>query len=202
MYASYDPLYDIADLQQGFFTAKQAMQCGYHSKHHSYFVRKGEWIREYRGVYRLAKYPLAERPDLMKWYLWSRGRDDIPKAVFSHDTALDLYEICDILPSKIHMTVPPRFRKSCVIPKVLVLYKEIVATEDTQEFFSVKVTTPCRTIIDLLERGDLAKDLMIQACSNALEKGLIVDRSALLNHAKCQQSRNLKKTLNNILEVL
>ncbi|MFH0920155.1 MAG: type IV toxin-antitoxin system AbiEi family antitoxin domain-containing protein [Fibrobacterota bacterium] len=50
-------LYAIADRQQGFFTAKQAIQAGYQDAVHPYHVQHGNWIREIRGVYRLVRYP-------------------------------------------------------------------------------------------------------------------------------------------------
>lgn len=56
-----------------------------------------------------AKYPLGERPDKMLRRLRSRGRDDKPQGVHSHETALSLHELSDINPAKLHMTVPPDF---------------------------------------------------------------------------------------------
>ena len=48
------------------------------------------WIREHRGIYRLADFPTTERPDLMLWYLWSKNRQEIPEGIYSHETALSL----------------------------------------------------------------------------------------------------------------
>ena len=65
-------LHEIAQSQQGFFTTKQATRSGFSEKTHSYHVNAGNWIREHRGIYRLADFPAPERPDLMLWYLWSQ----------------------------------------------------------------------------------------------------------------------------------
>ncbi len=62
-------LYELATAQGGFFTARQALAAGYRDNVHSYHVRSGNWIREARGVYRLNRYPLHSRPDLMVWQL-------------------------------------------------------------------------------------------------------------------------------------
>ena len=71
-------LYEIAEAQQGFFTTKQAKAVGFAENTHPYHVQAGNWIREHRGIYRLASFPRGERPDLMLWSLWSqeskRGR--------------------------------------------------------------------------------------------------------------------------------
>jgi predicted transcriptional regulator of viral defense system len=101
-------LHEVAQSQQGFFTTKQAIRSGFAEKTHSYHVNAGNWIREHRGIYRLADFPTAERPDLMLWYLWSQNRQELPQGVYSHDTALSLHELSDIMPSKLHMTVTRR----------------------------------------------------------------------------------------------
>jgi len=72
-------LYEIAQSQQGFFTAKQAIRAGYAEKVHTYHVKAGNWIREHRGIYRLTEFPSSERPDLMLWYLWSQNRREVPQ---------------------------------------------------------------------------------------------------------------------------
>ena len=69
-------------------------------------MRAGNWIREYRGIYRLADFPTGDRPDLMLWYLWSQNRKEVPEGTYSHETALSLHELSDIMPSKLDMIVP------------------------------------------------------------------------------------------------
>jgi hypothetical protein len=94
----------MAQSQQGFFTTKQAIRSGFAEKTHSYHVNAGNWIREHGGIYRLADFPTPERPDLMLWYLWSQDRQEVPEGTYSHETALSLHELSDIMPSKLHMT--------------------------------------------------------------------------------------------------
>jgi hypothetical protein len=55
-------LYEIAEDQQGFFTTKQAKATGFAENTHPYHVQAGNWIREHRGIYRLASFPRGERP--------------------------------------------------------------------------------------------------------------------------------------------
>ena len=99
-------LYEIAEGQQGFFTTKQAKAAGFAENTHPYHVQAGNWIREHRGIYRLASFPRGERPDLMLWSLWSRNRGEAAQGVYSHQTALSLYDLSDVMPAKLHMTVP------------------------------------------------------------------------------------------------
>lgn len=166
-------LFEIAEAQSGFFTTKQAKAAGFAEKTHAYHVQAGNWIREYRGIYRLADFPSVERPDLMLWYLWSRGRNDIPQGVYSHETALSLHELSDANPSRLHMTVPMSFRRNSEIPSVLVLHRANVPTEDTQEMSGVRCMTPLRTIIDLVTKGKTDRTFLKQAIQEALARGLI-----------------------------
>ena len=166
-------LYEVARSQQGFFTTKQAIRVGFSEKVHSYHVKAGNWIREHRGIYRLAEFPTPERPDLMLWYLWSQNRQEVPQGTYSHDTALSLHELSDIMPSKLHMTVPKSFRRNSRIPEILVLHPAHLDAADVQEMFGVHVTRPLRTIVDLLQSGHLDRTQLKRAVDEAIRRGLI-----------------------------
>src|SRR6266550_3833075 len=47
-------LFEIAERQQGFFTTEQARAAGFAENTHPYHVQVGNWIREHRGICRLA----------------------------------------------------------------------------------------------------------------------------------------------------
>src|SRR3990167_3405495 len=147
---AFERLYAIAEDQQGYFTTKQAESAGLDEKNHAYHVRAGNWERERRGIYRLKKYPAAARPDLILWSLWSRNRKDEPQGVYSHQTALSIYDLSDLNPSKIHMTVPPSFRRNSAVPEVLVLHKGVLAKDEVESIQGFRVTKPLRAIADLM----------------------------------------------------
>jgi predicted transcriptional regulator of viral defense system len=166
-------LYEIAQSQQGFFTAKQAIRAGFTEPAHPYHVHAGNWIREHRGIYRLADFPYSDRPDLMVWYLWSENRLEIPQGTYSHGSALSLHELSDLMPSKLHMTVPREFRRS-VIPNILVLHRAELKPGEVQEIHGVRVTRPLRTITDLLKDRSTERHQLKLAFDEALRRGLIV----------------------------
>src|SRR5664279_4010043 len=91
-------LFEFAEQQQGFFTTKQAKAAGFAENTHPYHVQVGNWIREHRGIYRLALFPAADRPDLVLWALWSRNRNEEVEGAYSHHTALSLYDLSDLNP--------------------------------------------------------------------------------------------------------
>src|SRR5271167_2673530 len=166
-------LYEIAEGQQGFFTTKQAKAAGFAENTHPYHVQAENWIREHRGIYRLALFPAADRPDLVLWSLWSRNRKEEVEGAYSHHTALSLYDLSDLNPAKLHMTVPTDFRRNSEIPGILVLHYADLAESDVQTAHGFKFTRPLRTILDLIEAGTVERHFIRQALRQAVDRGLI-----------------------------
>jgi predicted transcriptional regulator of viral defense system len=166
-------LYEVAEGQDGFFTTKQAKAAGFAENTHPYHVQAGNWIREHRGIYRLASFPRGERPDLMLWSLWSRNRREAAQGVYSHQTALSLHDLSDVMPAKLHMTVPMSFRRNSEIPRVLVLHFADLPQSYIGIAHGVRVTKPVRTILDLLEGGEVPAATLRQALREGLRRGLI-----------------------------
>jgi predicted transcriptional regulator of viral defense system len=164
-------LFEIADAQQGFFTAKQAVTAGYSEKNHAFHVHSGNWIRELHGVYRLRSYPQSPEAHLVLWSLWSRGKDGEPQGVYSHETVLSHYNLSDVNPSHLHMTVPKEFKRSVELPKDLVLYKAVLPKSDIRPMRGYRMTTVKRALEDIVEEGELSRDLIEQAVQEALRTG-------------------------------
>jgi predicted transcriptional regulator of viral defense system len=164
-------LFAVAETQGGFFTAKQAEDAGFDRTHHAYHVRTGNWVREHRGVYRLTRFPMPERPDLILWSLWSRNRDDQAQGIYSHQTALSIYDLSDVMPAKLHMTVPRSFRRNAEIPPVLILHYEDISADEVEEREGYRVTSPIRTIVDV--RHEVSNDVLSQAFNEAKTRGLV-----------------------------
>ncbi len=193
--ASKDRLFQIADSQQGYFTSAQATECGYSRTNFHRYIGSGEWIKEQRGIYRLARYPVTSHPDLVLWGLWSRNSTGKIQGVWSHETALELYELSDVMPAKMHMTVPKRFRKWTAIPKHIIFHFAHLSDADVISQQGYLVTTPLKTIIDIVEEGKLSEDLMVQAIQDALQKGLI-SRKQLNEAASVEIHAKLTRILN------
>jgi len=168
-----DRLFEIADRQQGYFTSQQATKCGYSRTNFHRHITSGEWIKEQRGIYRLVHYPITSHPDLVLWSLWSRNIKGKVQGVWSHETALEIHELSDVMPAKMHMTVPKKFRKWTNIPKNLVLYFADLSDIDIITQQGYLVTKPLKTIIDIIKEGKLSEDLIVQAIRDALQKGLV-----------------------------
>jgi len=177
----------IASRQQGYFTARQALEAGYSYPSQYYQSETGNWIREGYGVYRIADYMAADRPDLVLWSFWSRDRKGKPQGVFSHETALSIHELSDVMPVNLHMTVPPSFRRSTRTPAILVIHRAMLEPADIEIMEGYSVTRPLRTIIDVAAAAAISADLLEQAIRQGLQRGL-VERDDLTKAAKLNPS--------------
>ena len=166
-------LFEVAEQQQGFFTTKQAKAAGFAENTHPYHVQVGNWNREHRGIYRLALFPTTDRPELVLWALWSRNRNEEVEGVYSHHTALSLYDLSDLNPAKLHMTVPTDFRRNSQTPGILVLHYADLPESDIQTAQGFKFTRPLRAVLDLIEAGTVERTFIRQALRQAVDRGLI-----------------------------
>jgi len=173
-------LYEIASAQGGYFTSAQARQVGYAYSQQHFHVRRGNWLKIERGLFRLRNFPPGEREGLIRWSLWSRNQKGIPQAVVSHDTALGVHGLSDVMPSLVHLTVPKSFRKRT--PPGCVLRKDDLAPSDMESRTGYRITTPLRTLLDVAG-SPLSREHLNRAVANALQQGLV--RLAALETAGC-----------------
>jgi predicted transcriptional regulator of viral defense system len=173
---SYQKLFKTALAQEGFFTTRQAVEAGYSAKNHAYHVNRGTWVREERGIYRLSRFPESQEGDLILWSLWSRDRKGRTQGVYSHQTALRIHELTDLNPSRLHMTVPPAFRRSAPTPKVLVLHRQEFGLGDVEQMKGYGVTKVRRTLEDLAGEGSVTEVTIRQGVEEGVRRGILTLR--------------------------
>ncbi len=156
--------------QGGYFTAKQAREAGYDYPHLGYHVSTGNFERVEHGLYRLASLPPGEHDDLVRLTLWSRNRQDEPQAVVSHESALVLHDLSELLPAEIHLTAPPTFRKDP--PAGCVLHKARLAPKAIEERAGFRVTVPLQTLLDVAASG-VPEEPLQKAVADAVARGLV-----------------------------
>jgi len=172
---SEERLYTIASEQQGYFTTAQALSAGFQDATHPYHIKNGDWIREWRGIYRIARYPRSDEEHYVLWSLWSRNRNGIRQGIYSHQTALSLFNLSDIMPEKIHMTVPSSFRRHSEIPGVIVLHFGNIMPQEIEEREGYAVSRPNRAIVDLIIEESVSIDIIRQAYREARQRGFITE---------------------------
>jgi len=160
----YNQLYQIAEDQGGYFTSAQAGDVGYSWERLSNTVKVGRFERVYRGVYRLANYPGSRFEDL--FIAWLRTG---PNSVISHESALSVYDLSDILPHEIHVIVPrtaSRRRKGIRQHTNQLEVKDITTRE------GLPITTVARTLADVSATG-LAKEQVKLAINEGISNGMV-----------------------------
>src|SRR5947209_4009938 len=112
----HEGLFDVASGQAGYFTAKQAQSRGFSTALLAHHAKTGRFIHMRHGLYRLRAYPSSPREHVLAAWL-AVGKDI---AVVSHESALDLLDLSDIIPDAVHLTVPRSRRKTPSLPGVMV----------------------------------------------------------------------------------
>ncbi len=163
-------VYATAELQDGLFTIQQAAEAGCSPQLLVHHVRGGRVVRIRRGIYRLVNFPPGEHEDLVAAWLWSER-----VGVISHQTALSLHGLSDVLPAKVHLTLPTAWRRRRLrAPPGVVLHHADVPTEDRSWFGAVPTTGVRRTLNDCARYG-LSPDLLRQGARQALHRGLVTN---------------------------
>ena len=166
---TWEALYGLAAVQEGHFTTKQAAEAGYSLPLIAKYLASGRVVRIRRNIYRLVHFPPGEHEDLSVLWLWSDR-----KGVFSHQTALSLHELSDVLPGRTHLTVPLSWKtRRLRIPEGLVLhYGDFAASEKTW-VGSIPVTAARRALSDCVD-ARVSPEIVGKALSDALRRGLVV----------------------------
>lgn len=165
---SWDSLFDTAAVQAGYVTTRQAADAGYSPQLLQKHLRAGRLTRPMRGIYRLVHFPAGEHEDLVTAWLWSEQ-----KAVVSHQTALSLHGLSDVLPSQLHLTQPEAWRKRRFrTPKGVTLHHATVKPAERTWFGPVPATGVARTLSDCAKAG-LSPEQLRDAAQQALHRGLL-----------------------------
>ncbi len=175
----YDHLYETAEGQAGYFTAKQAKKVGFSWERLSDNVKHGRFLRIFRGIYRLSHFPSSAHEDL--FVAWLRTG---PNSVISHESALMIYDLSDVLPSEVHVIIP---RTASRRRPGLRLHTNRLKPEEITSRQGLPVTTAARTIADVAING-LAEEQIVQAIKEALQRGLTT-REELMAQATYQGGR-------------
>lgn len=100
-----------------------------------------------RSVYRIVHFPAGEHEDLATLWLWSEKA-----GVFSHETALMLHELSDVLPRKVNMTLPQDWSKRRLrVPDGVLLYYGDIKKDERVDIGAIPVTNVRRPLIDCVD---------------------------------------------------
>ena len=149
--------------QGGYFDRADAHRHGLGDRMLHHHTRTGRFERVFPGVYRLAIAPLSPRDEYLLAWVWTNYR-----GALSHESALALYELSDVVPGRVHVTVPRGFHRTTAPFRV---HTAPLPDEDVQLHDGVAVTTPARSIVDAAASGTDPSQVH-RAVREALERAL------------------------------
>jgi predicted transcriptional regulator of viral defense system len=165
-------LLDHAQQQYGFLTPGDARELGIDPTQLRLMAARHTLEHLGRGLYRMPMVPATRLDSYMEAVLWT-GR----QGVLSHETALDLHELCDVNPSAIHLIVPSSFRTRKAAPETYRLHRDDLDPTDVSWHEGIPIVTAKRAILGGVEQA-LGWQLIDQAIETARARGLITRPAA------------------------
>ena len=162
-------LFDVASEQAGYFTSAQAHALGYGWPQLTYRSKHGSFVHIRRGLYRLRNFPASPREEVMAAWL-AAGKDS---TVVSHESALDLLDLSDVVPEAVHLLVSRTRRYLAAHPGVILhTTTRPLSANDVETRSGIRTTAPTRTILDVAETG-AGSEQVILAIRQARRRGWI-----------------------------
>lgn len=163
----YAELLEVATGQYGYVTTDDARALGVDPAQLRLMHHRGTLDRLGHGLYRFPVVPVTPLDQYMEAVLWLRT-----PAAISHETALDLFELCDVNPAKIHLTVAPQYHLRRQIPAAYELHPRALDEPDVTRYEGIPIVTVRRAILDGIEVR-LGGHLIDQAIDNAKRSGAL-----------------------------
>lgn len=168
-----EALYSLAETHSGYLTAREAAAAGISRGTISHHARPGgRLLRASRGVYRLRDFPSSPHEHIVAAWLSTPPSAD---AVISHESALELDDLADVIADAVHVTVPRTHRRKAINGVVVHATTFPVTSAQRRLVLGVPVTTVERTVIDMLRAGGLTEQVEA-AADQALRRGLTTKR--------------------------
>jgi predicted transcriptional regulator of viral defense system len=160
--------------QDGYFTSRQAREAGFSPQLLAHHVRSGRYEHIRRGLYRLRGYPTSSHEEVRaKWLALGAER-----AVVSHESALDLHGLSDVLPNTVHLLVGRDDRGIRRLQGVTLHTTKVLEPSEVVSRDGIRLTDPVRSILDAAGAGT-APEQIEMAVRQALNEGLVTRRSLL-----------------------
>jgi predicted transcriptional regulator of viral defense system len=166
-------LYALAESRAGYLTSRDAVAGGIARPTLSYHARPGGRLAHVaRGVYRLRDFPSSPHEHIVAGWLRTPPSAD---AVVSHESALEVDDLADVIADAIHVTVPRARRRKPIAGVVIHPTTFPVTAKQRREVLGVPVTSVDRTIIDMLRSRGVTEQVEASA-GHALRRGLTTKR--------------------------
>ena len=166
--AARDVLWGQAVNQYGYVTVRDALDLGIDRLTVDKLAVRGQIERAAHGVYRFPQLPATEYDPYMLAVLWT-GTES---ACLSHDTALAAYEVSDINPDRVHLTVPKARRIRRRGGDLYVVHHEDLRPEQIGWWQQIPTVTLATAITQCIASG-VPGYLLRQALSAGHDRGAL-----------------------------
>lgn len=163
---AYNRIAEIAAENYGYITTDQAQAAEINPDRLLELARRGQIERRGTALYRVSIIPPTSLDPYREATLWPRGSE----AVISHETALDLYDLSDVNPAKINITVPRSHRPRREVPAQYRLHREDLGEDEVTLYEGIPIVTAGKAI---RQARHLGPALLRQAVLEARRRGLL-----------------------------
>jgi len=161
-------LWEQAVNQYGYVTVRDALDLGIDRLTVDKLAARGQIERAAHGVYRFPQLPVTNYDPYMLAVLWAgTGR-----ACLSHDTALVAYEVSDINPDRIHITVPKTRRVRRSGGELYIVHHEDLPPEQIGWWQQIPTVTLPTAIVQCITSG-VPGYLLRQALTAGRDRGAL-----------------------------
>jgi predicted transcriptional regulator of viral defense system len=175
----YDDLFLLAARQAGYFTVEQAHEFGISSRMVLHHASTGRFLRIARGVYRFRDFPDPYSDLPVAWL--AVGRLTEGRAIVSHESALYLHDLGDVLPRAVDVMVDRSDRRIRVPSYPVIRLHTTLAwpnERDVESMGGALVTSATRSLVDCLIAHVEGQQVM-QAYREARSRGWTTDELLL-----------------------
>jgi len=166
-------LWDLAAGQHGLFTASDALGAGVTRKSVDHLVARGEVERVGHGVYRFPTFPTSAQDPYQLAVLWTGTAG----ACLSHETALEVHGVTDLLPNRIHVTVPVGRRIRRAGGEAYCVHRQELAADQLGWWEQIATVTLPTAIVQCIQWGTPTY-LIRQAIDQGARNGALLAEEA------------------------
>lgn len=161
-------LLEAAFERHGFITRVDALREGHSPNALRMLIARGALEKVAHGVYRMPVVPSTEYDSLHLAVLWT----GVENAALSHETALSLYELSDVNPDRVHVTVPRHRRIRRSGAQGIEVHYQDLEPRQIGWFEQIPTVKPATAIEQCIDTG-IPTYLLRQALTDARRTGHI-----------------------------
>jgi len=160
-------LWEVALDQDGYVTTDDAHRLGINVVELGKLAHRGQLERIGYGIYRFPQLPPTQYAPYLLAVLWTGSR-----GALSHATAIELYELAEINPNRIHVTVPPGYRPRRQGGELYAVHHQQLDAADVGRFEGIPIVKPAVAIHQVIDDGT-PSHLVRQAIETARNRGQV-----------------------------